>query len=302
MTTPDTLRSQLSGVIAFPVTPFHDDLSLNLDGLRHNLQALKDSPVCAVVAGAGTGEFHTLSPDELRQVIEVTVAELGGQVPVLAAAGISTALGVQLAQQAAAAGVDGLLLFPAYYPTADDDALLAYYQTLAAATPLGVLIYSRDSFNPSPALVQRLADSIPNLIALKDGQGDTRRLQQIMNHVGERLLWIGGAGDDAVPSYYSVGIRTYTSSIANLDPEISQLLHVYASAGDSAALAALMQRYVLPLYAFRGRRKGYEVSVMKRLMDQIGLVGGPVRPPLADLRPAEYTELEQMAPLWRSER
>ncbi|WP_394792809.1 dihydrodipicolinate synthase family protein [Armatimonas sp.] len=302
MTTPDTLRAQLSGVIAFPVTPFHDDLSLNLDGLRHNLQALKDAPICAVVAAAGTGEFHTLSPDELRQVIAVTVEELGGYVPVLAATGINTALGVQLAQQAQAAGVDGLLLFPAYYPTADDDALLAYYQTLAAATPLGVLIYSRDSFNPSPGLVQRLADTIPNLIALKDGQGDTRRLQQIMHQVGERLHWIGGAGDDAVPGYYSLGIRTYTSSIANLSPQISRQLHDTAAEGDQGALAALMQRYVLPLYAFRARRKGYEVSVMKRLMDKIGLVGGPVRPPLADLRESEVAELELLATLWRSER
>lgn len=299
MTTPDALRTQLSGVIAFPVTPFHDDLSLNLDGLRHNLQALKDAPICAVVAAAGTGEFHTLSPDELRQVIAVTVEELGGRVPVLAATGINTALGVQLVQQAQALGVDGLLLFPSYYPTADEEALLAYYKTLADATPLGVLIYSRDSFNPTSSFVQRLADAIPNLIALKDGQGDTRRLQQIMHKVGERLLWIGGAGDDAVPGYYSIGIRTYTSSIANLSPRISRQLHETAAAGDSAALARLMSHYVLPLYAFRARRKGYEVSVMKRLMEKIGLVGGPVRPPLADLRDSEYTELEALAEVWR---
>jgi len=299
MTTPDALRAQLSGVIAFPVTPFHDDLSLNVEGLRHNLQALKDAPICAVVAAAGTGEFHTLSPDELRQVIEVTVAELGGRVPVLAATGINTALGVQLAHQARELGVDGLLLFPSYYPTADEDALLAYYKTLADATPLGVLIYSRDSFNPTPGFVQRLADAIPNLIALKDGQGDTRRLQQIMHKVGERLLWIGGAGDDAVPGYYSIGIRTYTSSIANLSPKISRQLHETAAAGDSATLAQLMAHYVLPLYAFRARRKGYEVSVMKRLMEKIGLVGGPVRPPLADLREPEYAELEALAAIWR---
>ena len=299
MTTPDALRAKLSGVIAFPVTPFHDDLSLNVEGLRHNLQALKDAPICAVVAAAGTGEFHTLSPDELRQVIAVTVEELGGRVPVLAATGINTALGVQLAQQAQELGVDGLLLFPSYYPTADEDALLAYYKTLAAATPLGVLIYSRDSFNPSPGLVQRLADAIPNLIALKDGQGDTRRLQQLMHKVGERLLWIGGAGDDAVPGYYSIGIRTYTSSIANLSPKISRQLHETAAAGDSATLAHLMSHYVLPLYAFRARRKGYEVSVMKRLMEKIGLVGGPVRPPLADLRESEYTELDALADVWR---
>ena len=57
---------------------------------------------------------------------------------------------------------------------------------------------------------------IPTLIAWKDGQGDIRRYQQIRQRVGDRLHWIGGAGDDMVPAYYAMGIRAYTSSVANV--------------------------------------------------------------------------------------
>jgi 5-dehydro-4-deoxyglucarate dehydratase len=161
-----------------------------------------------------------------------------------------------------------------------------------------MLIYTRDWFNPGPALVERLA-RIPNLIAWKDGQADIRRYQMIRDRLGDRLHWIGGAGDDMVPAYYSIGIRTYTSSIANIAPRLSLRLHELASAGQSEELTSLMQELVIPLYVLRARRKGYEVSAMKAMMDIIGLVGGPVRPPLVDLSPDEISNLKKIIELWR---
>jgi 5-dehydro-4-deoxyglucarate dehydratase len=74
----------------------------------------------------------------------------------------------------------------------------AYYANVAAASRRGVIIYSRDFANFSPAAVERLT-SIPNLIAFKDGQGDIRKYEQIVARVGDKLHWIGGAGDDLVP-------------------------------------------------------------------------------------------------------
>jgi len=60
-----------------------------------------------------------------------------------------------------------------------------------------------------------------------------------------------------------------------------------------------MNDLVIPLYALRARRKGYEVSVMKAMMDMIGLAGGPVRPPLVDLRSDELESLGGMVERWR---
>jgi 5-dehydro-4-deoxyglucarate dehydratase len=163
---------------------------------------------------------------------------------------------------------------------------------------LGLFVYSRDWVNPGPAWVERLAEKIPTLVAWKDGQGDIRRYEQIINRVGDRLYWIGGVGDDCVPAYYSIGIRTYTSSIATVAPRLSLQLHEVASAGDTTKLMKLMSDCVIPLYAFRARRKGYEVSAMKTMMDLVGLAGGPVRPPLPNLRPEEITEVKAMIERW----
>jgi 5-dehydro-4-deoxyglucarate dehydratase len=296
---PNELRQKLRGVISFPCTPFKPDLSLDLDGLRKNLRLLLKHPISAIVAPAGTGEIHSLSPSEHLAVVRTTVEEVNGKVPVLTGTGFNPPIAADMAKQAAAAGVSGILAFPPYYPSMEDDGIIAYYKGIATATPLGMVIYSRDWFAPSPALVEKLAATIPNLIAWKDGQADIRRFQMIYQQVGDRLHWIGGAGDDMVPGYYSMGIRTFTSSIANVAPKLSLRLHELASAGHSAELTKLMDELVVPLYALRAKRKGYEVSAMKAMMDMIGMAGGPVRPPLVDLRVEEIQSLKAVMGKWQ---
>jgi 5-dehydro-4-deoxyglucarate dehydratase len=296
---PDTLGSKLVGVIAFPVTPFRADRSLDLDGLRRNLRSLMAHPIAAVVAAGGTGELYSLAPDEYDQVIRATIEEVAGRVPVIAGVGFNTAIAVRLARNAASAGASGLLAFPPYYPGADDDGVLEYYRAIGDASSLAMLIYSRDWFHPGPDLVERLA-RIPSLIAWKDGQGDIRRLQQLQARVGNRLRWIGGAGDDMVPAYYAIGIRAFTSSVANIAPDVALRLHAAGSSGDISTLHDLITDLIVPLYALRARRRGYEVTVMKELMNLVGLDGGVVRPPLPHLRSSELEELRALAPRWQS--
>ncbi len=296
---PARLREMLAGVIGFPVTPFRPDLSIDLDGLRHNVRAMLEHPLAAIVAAGGTGELYSLTPSEHVAVVRAIVEESRGQVPVIAGTGFNTALGSELAREAAGAGASGILVFPPYYPGAEEEGLLNYYAAIGQATPLGLLIYSRDWFHPGAALVDRLAASVPTLIAWKDGQGDIRRLQMIKERVGDRLRWIGGAGDDMVPAYYAIGIRAFTSSIANVSPQLALQLHDAGSRGDSAALQRMMTEYVVPLYAMRARRKGHEVTVMKELMTMVGLTGGTVRPPLVPLRSEEMEELRASLPMWR---
>ena len=293
---PNTLRNKLSGVIAFPVTPFKENLSLDLPGLHHNLTKLLEHPIAAIVAAGGTGEMYSLTPAEYTRVIELTTHAIEDRVPVIAGVGFGQRLAVEMAQAAEKAGADGILAFPPYYPNADDDGLFEYYRAIGEATPLGMLIYSRDWANFNPAMVERLT-AIPTLVAWKDGHGDIRRLQAIMNRVGDRLHWIGGAGDDMVAAYYSAGIRTFSSSIATVAPRLSLKLHELAC-GDSEALGELLDECVIPLYALRARRKGYEVAAMKAMMDMVGLNGGPVRPPLVDVSAEEEDELRTILGTW----
>lgn len=294
---PSTLRKKLSGVIAFPVTPFKEDLSLDLPGLHENLTKLLEHPIAAIVVAGGTGELYSLTPAEYTRVVELTTLAIEDRVPVIAGVGFGQRLAVEMAQAAEKAGADGILAFPPYYPQAEDEGLVEYYRAIGKATRLGMLIYSRDWASFSPSMVERLT-AIPTLIGWKDGQGDIRRLQMIMNHVGDRLHWIGGAGDDMVAAYFSIGVTTFTSSIATVAPQLSLKLWELADVGDSETLTDLLDRCVVPLYALRARRKGYEVSAMKAMMDMVGLNGGPVRPPLVNVKPEEEDELRTILASW----
>ena len=294
---PDELRAALVGPLAFPVTPFNPDLSLDLAGLKKNIQALLRHPPAAIVAAGGTGEMYSLTPAEHRAVVETVVGECRGRVPVIAGVGFNALLGAELARESARSGAAGILVFPPYYPQSDDDGMVEYYRTIGAATPLGLLIYSRDWFHPGAAVVQRLAE-IPTLVAWKEGQADIRRLQTLRARIGTRLCWVGGAGDDMVPAYYAAGLRAFTSSVANISSRLARELHERSAAG--AGVNTLMAELVVPLYAMRGRRRGYEVSVMKALMNLLGLAGGVVRPPLPQLTAQDMADLERLAPRWRS--
>src|SRR5262245_50992757 len=124
---PNTLRSKLSGVIAFPVTPFKEDLSLDLPGLHQNLNKLLEYPISAIVAAGGTGELYSLTPAEYLRVIELTALAVEDRVPVIAGVGFGQRLAAEMAQAAEKAGADGILASPPYSPHAEEAGLSECY-------------------------------------------------------------------------------------------------------------------------------------------------------------------------------
>ena len=290
--------AQLKGVFGFPVTPFTRDLALDLDALANNVDQMSSYPFCALVAAGGTGEIYSLTPDEADHVVATTVRAVNGRMPVVAGTGFNTVIGCDIARRAERAGAQAILILPPYYISAPESGLFAYYEAIGNATGLPVMIYSRDWAVFTPEGVERLTARVPNLVAWKDGQGDIRKLQRIMQHNGDRLAWFGGLGDDCAPGYFSTGIQAYTSSISNIAPQLSLDIADAGLKQDFARLNALMERYVHPLYAIRERARGYEVAVMKAAMEILGLRAGPVRPPLTNCMPQDVADLERLMEIY----
>jgi 5-dehydro-4-deoxyglucarate dehydratase len=284
----------LSGVFGFPVTPFKSDLSLDLDALAQNVDEMASYPFCALVAAGGTGEVYSLSPDEVEKVVRTAVDAVDGRMPVVAGTGFNLPLGVEIAKRAQKAGAKFLLALPPYYVNAPVEGLFDYYEAIGASTDLPLMIYSRDWAVFTPEMVARLADRVPTLVAWKDGQGDIRRYQRIMNYNGDRLAWFGGLGDDCLSGYFSIGVQAYTSSISNIAPALSLSLAEAGLHRDFVKLNELVNRYVHPLYALRERKRGYEVAVMKAAMEILGRPAGPVRPPLVKCAPDDLEDLRQL--------
>lgn len=296
------LRDSLTGCLGFPVTPFKTDLSLDLDALARNVEAMAAHPFCALVAAGGTGELYSLTPDEIEQVVRVTVDAARGRMPIVAGTGFNAALGAEIARRVERAGAACVLALPPYYIQAPETGLFDYYRAIGAASGLPLMVYSRDWAVFTPEMVARLADHVPQLAVWKDGQGDVKKYQRIMLHNGDRLAWLGGLGDDCVPGYFAIGVQAYTSSISNIAPKLSLQLAEAGRHGDRERLTQLMNRYVHPLYALRERMRGYEVTVMKAAMELLGMPAGPVRPPLAACREKDLNDLKALMEIYREVR
>ena len=298
--TPRDFARQLTGVFGFPVTPFRQDLSLDLAALERNVDEMAAHPFCAMVATGGTGELYSLTAQETEDVVRTAVQAANGRMPIVAGTGFNVSLGVDIARRAEKAGAQCLLVLPPYYSNAPEEGLFAYYEAIGKATDLPLMIYSRDWANFSPDQVSRLADRVPTLAAWKDGQGNGMRYGRIMQKVGDRLAWLGGLGDDCVPVYFAVGVQAYTSSISNISPKVSLALAKAGMVRDFTEITSLMNRFVNPLYALRERVKGYEVAVMKTAMEMMGKPAGPVRPPLENTRPQDMKDLERIVATYQA--
>jgi 5-dehydro-4-deoxyglucarate dehydratase len=285
---------QLKGVFGFPVTPFKKDLSLDLDALARNVEEMVRHPFCALVAAGGTGEMYSMTPDEIEQVVRVTVQATNGRMPVVAGTGFNAPMGSDIARRVEKAGAQCLLVLPPYYSHAPERGLFDFYRAIGQASGLPMMVYSRDWAVFTPDMVARLADHVPTLAAWKDGQGDVRKYQRIIQFNGDRLAWFGGLGDDCVPGYFAAGVQAYTSSISNISPKVSLALAKAGMARDFATLDVLMKKYVHPLYALRERTKGYEVAAMKAAMEIIGMPAGPVRPPLQNCSERDIADLHEL--------
>lgn len=294
-----TLRPEhLRGALAFPITPYAEDGSVDLDAVRENAAFLATSRIAAIVAPSGTGEIFALTPEEATAIVKATV-DVAGDKPVIAAAGIGPTIGARMAKEAEEAGAAAIMVVPPYYGKPDAEGLIAYYETIAAATSLPIIPYARDAALFSPAQVVTLVERVPQVIAFKDGRADVRLFQQIREYVSaklgaDRLVWLGGSGDDLVGPYFAAGAEGYTSSLACFWPEASAELYDFVAASDYAGLAEYHARVVAPIYAMRQRKPGYEVSVMKAAVQLLGYTAGPSRAPLANLTADEVAELDAL--------
>jgi 5-dehydro-4-deoxyglucarate dehydratase len=294
----DTLRRHLRGVIAFPVTPFRPDLELDLAALRHNVDWMIGQGIRTLVAAGGTGELYSLTVEEAGAVHRAAIEAAAGRAAVICGVGGKLREATALARQAAAAGATGILMLPAAYGAAPEEGMLAYYGGIARSVQIGVLPYARDWAIFTPDLLARLAEE-PNVVAYKDGSADLRLWARLRARVGDRLVWVGGVGDDMVHTYFAAGAEGFTSSVANFMPQVALDLSRAASAGDFAQARAIFEDKVGAFYALRAKKRGYEVSSVKAAMELLGLPAGPVRPPLVELNAEERAFVAALLAKWQ---
>ena len=288
----------LEGVIGFPPAPFREDSSLDFAALERDVDWLSRYSFCAINVPAGISEAYSLTPAENTAMVRAAVTAAADRMPVIGCVGFNSAVAAETARRMEAAGAAALLVLPPYYPNAPFEGLLRYYRAVGEATGLPLCLYSRGWASFSPEQVEKLAEEVPALELWKDGQADPRRLQRIMARLGDRLAWIGGAGDDCAAAYAALRVRVFTSSISAVAPRLALHWWEAARAGDFERLNRILNSLVHPLFELRTRQPGYEVAVMKKLRELAGRPAGRPRPPLPDFRDEDLPALERIVAAW----
>jgi 5-dehydro-4-deoxyglucarate dehydratase len=198
-----------------------------------------------------------------------------------------------MARAAEKAGAAGILLFPPYLITPEQDGLAAYVEAVARTIGIAVIVYSRNNGILSADTVLRLADSCPNLVAIKDGVGDFEALVALKLAAGDRLAVINGVPTAEIigAQCFAAGIRSYTSAVFSFLPELAARYWQALKDGDRATSERLLADFYLPLVRIRNRKRGYAVSLVKAGLRLTGHDMGRVRPPLVELAPADEAEL-----------
>ncbi|HTV55818.1 MAG TPA: dihydrodipicolinate synthase family protein [Terriglobia bacterium] len=289
MRKPEELKQSLKGVVGFGVTPFHDDLTINMHALRQNAAHLAEH--CDVVVPLGNnGEIYSLTPEERKSVGQAVVEEVRGRKPVVVGVGYAVPVARELARAAEEHGADGILILPPQFVQANDEGLFEYYRAVASATRLGVVLFQTPAFNFSLPLLNRLA-GIANIVGFKDEHGDMKQFVRQFQAVGDRIEMLCGVGEILAPSYFALGVKGFTSGLINFMPATPHRVWDLLQERKPQEAARVVETEALPVFDMRKKRPGYTTLVIKEGMNLCGMNAGPVRPPLAPLPESDRQEL-----------
>jgi 4-hydroxy-tetrahydrodipicolinate synthase len=278
------------------VTPFKNDFSLDEDGLRRLINYLiEEEKVDGLVPCGTTGESPTLDHSEHNKVIEITVKETRGRVPVIAGTGSnSTQEAIQMTRHAEDVGADATLQVGPYYNKPTMDGMLAHFEAIANNTRLPVLIYNipgRTGKNIEPQTIVKLAE-IDNIVGLKDACADLSQTMEIIAGTKRRgKTFYVLSGEDALTySMMSLGGDGAISAVANvIGREYTQMCRLMKEGKSAEALDIHFKTLPLVKTLFIETNP----VPVKEAMQMMGLPAGPPRLPLVPMKPANREKLRQ---------
>ncbi|KAA0969452.1 5-dehydro-4-deoxyglucarate dehydratase [Aureimonas fodinaquatilis] len=290
------LKSALgSGLLSFPVTAFDADGAFNPEPYQRHVNWLSGYDASILFAAGGTGEFFSLEPAEVPQIVRAA-KEAAGDTPIVSGCGYGTRTAVSIAKAAEKSGADGILLLPHYLIDAPQEGLYQHVEAVCRAVEIGVVVYNRDNSVLQADTLARLCDTCPNLVGFKDGVGDIALVRQVTAKLGDRLTYVGGmpTAELFAEAYLAAGFTTYSSAVFNFVPDLAQLFYRGVRTGDRTLCETILTEFFYPFMELRNRRKGYAVSAVKAGVRLRGFEAGAVRPPLSDLTSDETVLLESI--------
>jgi 4-hydroxy-tetrahydrodipicolinate synthase len=294
----ESVKEALRGVAAGLLSPFDENLELDHDALAENAQALYDRGIRVFLATANISEYHSLSPEERVAHAETSVAALPEDATVLAGVGGSTAEAVDLIESYDDIGVDAMMVMPPDHTYRHERGLLAYYESLAAATEKPLAPYVKN-YEPSVDFLRRLTE-LDGVAAIKYALEDAHLLSRGVDGGADDVVWVDGLAEPYAPEFYLAGAEGFSAGVSNFEPAVGLAMFDALEAGDYER-AAELRDVTLPYMEFRGTTgenntfpAANSVPAVKKGLELAGLNGGRVREPIVGLSAADERRAEEL--------
>ena len=216
------ILDKLQGSMVALITPMHSNGDVDWQSLANIIDWQIEQGTDVLVSVGTTGESATLSMQEHVDVIEFTMKQVGGRIPVIAGTGANnTVEAIELTQHAKQAGADAVLLVVPYYNKPTQEGLYLHYKAIAEAVDIPQVLYNvpgRTIVDMQQATVERLAD-IENIIAIKDATGDVARGAKLIEAVKGRMIVLSG-DDESALALMRHGAKGNISVTANVAPKM----------------------------------------------------------------------------------
>jgi 4-hydroxy-tetrahydrodipicolinate synthase len=275
------------------VTPFRKDGSLDEVTLRSLVKRQIDEGINFLVPCGTTGENPTLTRNEHLRVVEITLEESKGRVPVLAGAGgYNTVEVIELAKEIKAMGADGILSVTPYYNKPTQEGLYQHYKAIASEVKLPMIVYSvqgRTGVNIEPATLKRLSE-VDYIVGVKEASGNIGQQANVVHQVPSDFAVL--SGDDAITiPLIALGGHGLVSVVANEIPgEMTDLVQ-RALANDFAGAREVQRKYMALMEINFVESNPIPVKAAMALM---GLLEPVYRLPLCPPNPANLAKIEKV--------
>lgn len=273
------------GVQTATALPFDSDLEIDFDRYAEHIAWLAANGTHGVAVNGSLGEYQALTAAERAEVIKTAMAAAPKGFNVMPGVGAyGAAESRRWAEHAANAGAEVVLCLPPNAYRANDDEVVAHFKEVGRVG-ISIVAYNNPfdtRVDLNPRLLGRIADEVPNVVAVKEFSGDVRRVWQIHEYAPRLDVLVGA--DDVLLELATGGVVGWIAGFPNALPKESVEIYTLVVNGEFTGARAAYAA-VHDLFTWDSRKEF--IQAIKLAMDTVGRYGGPTRLPRLPLPPAD---------------
>lgn len=281
--------NEIKGVIPALVTTFDRDENFDEKRMRNLVEHLIGKGVDGLYLTGSTGEGFLMTPGERMKVVEVVVDQVNGRIPLIAHVGaIGTKISIDLAQQAASAGVDAISSVPPFYWKFGADDVFNYYKDITGSTDLPMIVYNIALAGLVGFEQVKRFSTIEGVAGVKYTATSHFEVMRMKEEIGKDFLVYSGC-DEMAMSGLSFGADGLIGSFYNLMPEL--FIAINKAMAERDLKTAEEKQRIANIIIMHATQKNY-VGIMKRALSWMGVDGGYCRRPFSNFGASEEAVLK----------